>query len=73
MRWSGTLWKHGITPWDNTFSPAKVFANKGKLFSNIKGERQRYGVFDCIVLLDRDTWIMPKKQIVDTECVTVYL
>ena len=34
---------------------------------------QRFWVFDFIALLDKDTYIMPKKQIFDAKCVTVYL
>jgi hypothetical protein len=44
-------------------STAEVFPNNGKLFSNINGERQMNSVFDCFVFLDKDTGIMPKKQI----------
>jgi hypothetical protein len=73
MWWSGTLWKPGCTPCSNTFAPSEVFPDKGKLFSSIKCERQRSWVFDCFVLLDKETGIMPKKQIFDVKCVTVYL
>ena len=50
-----------------------ICTDKGKLFYNIKGESQRFWVFDCIVLLDKDKWIMPKKQIVDAKFVADYL
>ena len=64
----------GLPPVATHFhQPAEVFPDKGKLFSNIKGERQMFWVFDCIVLLDKDTGIMPKKQMVDVKCVTIYL
>jgi hypothetical protein len=58
-----TEWPHsiGLPRGDSHVAPAEVFSNKGKLISNIKGERHRFWVFDCIVLLDRDTWIVPKK------------
>jgi hypothetical protein len=48
---SGTLWKPGCTPWNNTIAPAEVFTDKGKLLSNIKGEMQWFWVVDCIALL----------------------
>jgi hypothetical protein len=73
MWWSGTQWKPGSTPCNNTCAPAEVFPDKGNLFSNIKGERQRFWVFVFIVLLDKDKWIMPEKQIFDAKCVTIYL
>jgi hypothetical protein len=59
--------------WVNTFTPCEVFLDKGMLFFNIKGESQRFWVFDFIVLLGKDTWIMSEKEIVHAKCVTVYL
>ena len=70
MWWSGTLWKPGSIPCYNLFAPAEVFSEKDKLFSNIKGKRKSFWLFDCTVLFDKDTGIMPKKQIVDVRCVT---
>ena len=41
--------------------------------SNIKGEMQRFWVFDFIALLDKDTYNNADKTALDVKCVTVYL
>ena len=71
MEWK--TMKTGSTPCNNTFTPCEVVLDIGMLFSNIESESQKFWVFDFIVLLGKDTWIMPEKQIVHVKCVTVYL
>jgi hypothetical protein len=34
--------KTWVNPGNNTFVPAEVFRDKGKMFYNIKGESQRF-------------------------------
>jgi hypothetical protein len=37
------------------FAPAEVFPDKGTILFTIKGEMQRFSVFDCIASLYKDT------------------
>ena len=53
MEWNTT--KTWVYPSSTIFAPAEVVPDKGTIFSTIKGEMQRFSVFDCIALHYKDT------------------
>jgi hypothetical protein len=51
--------KKPLEPSSTIFVPADVFPDKGTMCSTIKGEMQRFSVFDCIASLLK---MVPYKQ-----------